>query len=145
MKRHLCAATLICFSLFAHAADRQHIVLPRPTGSSLPFSEAVRVGDTLYIGGNIGIDPATKKPGATPELEAKLVMQSVKRALDAAGMSLADLVQVQVFCSDLSTYNAFNGVYRTYFQDKFPARAFIGAGSLLFGARYEVMGIAVKK
>lgn len=146
MRNQLLTLLVTCaFTLLAPAAERQHIVLPRPTGNTLPFSDAVRLGDTLYIGGNIGLDAATKKPGATPEAEAKLVMESVKRTLDAAGMTMDDLVQVQVFCSDLSTYDAFNGVYRTYFHDKFPARAFVGAGSLLFGARYEVMGIAVKK
>jgi 2-iminobutanoate/2-iminopropanoate deaminase len=136
----LCAVVAVGF-----AADRQHIVLPRPTGNALPFSDAVKVGDTLYISGNIGLDPKTRKPGSTPEAEARLVMESVKRTLEAAGMSFDDLVQVEVFCSDLGTYEAFNGVYRSYFHEKFPARAFVGAGSLLFGARYEVMGIAIKK
>ena len=146
MRRHpLTLLLMLCLASAGFAADRQHIVLPRPTGANLPFSDAVRLGDTLYIGGNIGLDPKTRKPGATPEAEARLVMESLKRALDAAGMSFDDLVQVQVFCSDLSTYDAFNGVYRSYFHGQFPARAFIGAGSLLFGARYEVMGIAVKK
>ncbi len=146
MTRLLLTLVFTCaLTLAASAAQRQHIVLPRPTGNTLPFSDAVRVGDTLYLGGNIGLNPATRKPGATPEAEARLVMESVKRTLDAAGMTMDDLVQIQVFCSDLSTYDTFNGVYRTYFHEKFPARAFVGAGSLLFGARYEVMGIAVKK
>jgi 2-iminobutanoate/2-iminopropanoate deaminase len=101
--------------------------------------------DRQYISGNIGLDPKTRTPGSTPEAEARLVMESVKRTLEAAGMSFDDLVQVEVFCSDLGTYDAFNGVYRSYFHEKFPARAFVGAGSLLFGARYEVMGIAIKK
>jgi 2-iminobutanoate/2-iminopropanoate deaminase len=55
-----------------------------------------------------------------------------------------DLVSVQVFCSDVANYDAFNAVYRTYFHGEYPARAFLGSGKLLFGARYEVMGIAVK-
>jgi enamine deaminase RidA (YjgF/YER057c/UK114 family) len=56
-----------------------------------------------------------------------------------------DLVSVQVFCSDVSHYAAFNSVYRTYFKGDFPARAFLGSGKLLFDARFEVMGIAVKR
>jgi enamine deaminase RidA (YjgF/YER057c/UK114 family) len=52
---------------------------------------------------------------------------------------------VQVFASDTSDFDAFNRVYRTYFRSEFPARAFIGAGPLLFGARFEVQGIAVKR
>ena len=60
-------------------------------------------------------------------------------------MTMDDLVSVQIFCSDVRHYDAFNGVYRTYFKKEFPARAFIGAGTLLFGARFEVQGIAVKR
>ena len=52
---------------------------------------------------------------------------------------------VQVFCSDVAHYAAFNEVYRTFFTKEFPARAFVGSGTLLFGARFEVQGIAVKR
>ena len=60
-------------------------------------------------------------------------------------MWVDDLVSVQVFCSDVSHYDSFNRVYRTYFTKEFPARAFLGSGPLLFGARFEVQGIAVKR
>jgi 2-iminobutanoate/2-iminopropanoate deaminase len=129
------------------AQDRKHIVLKRTgAAANAPFSEAVLAGSTLYVAGHIGIDPATGKPGATAEAEAKLVMESFKRTVEAGGMSMEDLVSVTVFCSDVSHYAAFNDVYRTYFPDhNYPARAFIGSGTLLFGARFEVQGIAVKK
>ena len=134
-------------SLLCAAQDRKHIVMKRatPAAANAPFSEAVLVGDTLYVRGQIGIDPATGKPGATHEDEARLVMESMKRTIEAAGMTMDELVSVQVYCSDVSFYDAFNGVYRTYFHGEYPARAFLGSGKLLFGARYEVMGIAVKK
>lgn len=127
--------------------DRKYIVMKRASDAATkaPFSEAVMVGDTLYVAGHIGIDPATGKPGATLEDEARLVMDAVKRTVEAAGLTMDDLVSVQVYCSDVSFYSAFNGVYRTYFHGNFPARAFLGSGKLLFDARYEVMGIAVKK
>jgi len=127
--------------------DRKHIVMKRatPAADSAPFSEGVLAGDTLYVGGHIGLDPKTGKPGATPEEEARLVMDSVKRTVEAAGMSMDDLVSVQVYCSDVSFYDAFNGVYRTYFHGQYPARAFLGSGKLLFGARFEVLGTAVRK
>jgi 2-iminobutanoate/2-iminopropanoate deaminase len=127
------------------ASDRKHIVLPREAAKASPFSEAVLVGNTLYLAGHIGIDPKTGKPGATAEEEARLVMESLKRTVEAAGLSMDDIVSVQVFCSDVSVYDAFNSVYRTYFHENYPARAFIGSGKLLFGARFEVQGIAVKK
>jgi 2-iminobutanoate/2-iminopropanoate deaminase len=131
----------------AVAADsaRKYIVLPRPGGSTAPFSEAVRTGNTLYVAGHIGLDPQTGKPGATPEEEARLAMESFKRTVEAGGMTMDDLVSVTVYCSDVSYYDAFNGAYRTYFHGNYPARAFIGSGKLLFGARFEVQGIAVKR
>jgi enamine deaminase RidA (YjgF/YER057c/UK114 family) len=55
-----------------------------------------------------------------------------------------DLVYVQIFCSDVSLFARFNAVYRTYFDKNFPTRAFIGSGPLLFGARFEIQGIATK-
>jgi reactive intermediate/imine deaminase len=129
----------------AAEGDRKYIVLKRPAASTAPFSEAVLKSDTLYLSGHIGLDPQTGKPGATPEEEARLVMESFKRTIEAGGMDMDDLVSVTVFCSDVAHYDAFNGVYRTYFHGNFPARAFIGSGKLLFGARYEVQGIAVKR
>lgn len=122
---------------------RKYIVAPERKGR--PFSDAVLVGNTLYIAGHIGMDPKTGKPAATAEEEAKLVMDGVKHTVESAGMTMDDLVQVQVFCSDVSLYDTFNQVYRGYFKSDFPARAFLGSGKLLFGARYEVLGIAIKK
>jgi 2-iminobutanoate/2-iminopropanoate deaminase len=128
------------------ATDRKYIVLPRATAiTNAPFSEAVLAGNTLYVAGQIGLDPTTGKPGATPEEEARLALESIKRIIESAGMNMDDLVSVQVFCSDVANFDSFNGVYRTYFHGNFPARAFVGSGKLLFGARYEVMGIAVKR
>jgi 2-iminobutanoate/2-iminopropanoate deaminase len=128
------------------ANERKYIVLPRAASiANAPFSEAVLAGNTLYVAGQIGLDPATGKPGETPDGEAKLALDSVKKIIEAAGMNMDDLVSVQVFCADVTNFDAFNGVYRTYFHGNFPARAFVGSGKLLFGARYEVMGTAVKR
>ena len=69
-------------------------------------------------------------------------MESMKSMLEAAGLTMDDLVSVQVFCSDVDLYDIFNNVYRTYFTGNFPARAFVGSGTLLYGARWEVQGIA---
>lgn len=109
-----------------------------------PFSAGVVVGNTLYLAGKIGLTADRKIP-ATAEEEARLVLDDMKSTLEKAGMSMDDLVSVQIFCSDVKHYDAFNKVYRTYFKKEFPARAFLGAGTLLFGARFEVQGIAVKR
>ena len=127
-----------------NADERRHIVLP-DRKDSLPFTDAVLVGNTLYLAGKIGIDPATGRPPEDVEQEIRLVLDGMKKTLAAAGMTMDDLVSVQVFCPDLSLYDKFNEVYRTYFAKEFPARAFIGSGPLLRGGRFEVQGIAARR
>jgi len=109
-----------------------------------PFSEAVRAGNTLYISGTVDLDPVTRKPAADATAGARMVLNNIKKTVETAGYSMDDLVWVQIFASNIADYGAFNDVYRTYFKGPFPARAFIGAGSLLGGAHFEVMGIAVR-
>ncbi|HEX2714944.1 MAG TPA: RidA family protein [Candidatus Acidoferrales bacterium] len=65
--------------------------------------------------------------------------------LAEAGMTMEDLISVTVFCPDVSLYGKFNAVYRSYFKQDFPARAFVGSGPLLFGARFEMQATAVKR
>ena len=108
-----------------------------------PFSGAVLTGNTLYISGTLGlVDGAVP---SDPAAEARNVMDGIKAQLEGAGMTMDDLTYVQIFCSDLSLYQVFNDVYRTFFTQEFPARAFIGAGSLLFDARFEIQAIAVRR
>jgi 2-iminobutanoate/2-iminopropanoate deaminase len=128
----------------AQETDRRHIV-QRAAQMKLPFSDGVLVGNTLYVAGHIGLDPKSGKPPASAEEEAKLALDGVKEVVENGQMTMNDLVSVQVFCSDLSLYDTFNKVYRTYFHEPYPARAFVGTGALLRGARFEVMGIAVKR
>jgi len=125
-------------------AGAKRIRSERTVRSNLPFSDAVWHGDTLYISGQIGLDPKTGKPPATVEEEAQLVMDNVKRTLESAGLTMEDLLSVQIFCSDVALFEKFNVVYRTFFKGEFPARAFLGSGKLLFDARFEVQGIAGK-
>jgi 2-iminobutanoate/2-iminopropanoate deaminase len=110
-----------------------------------PYSSAVMAGDTLYIAGTTDTDPATGKPAADAREGARRVLDNIKRTVERAGLTMDDLVWVQVFTPDLANYSAFNEVYRTYFTGPMPARAFIGAGSILGGAHFEVMGIAVRQ
>lgn len=112
-------------------------------GEVAPFSGAVRVGNTLYVSGMLGLEGG--QVPETAEQEATNVLDNVKSVLETAGLTMDDLVVVQVYASDVGDYGAFNSVYRTYFTTEFPARAFLGSGTLLFGARFEVMGIAVRR
>ena len=110
-----------------------------------PFSEGVLVGNTLYLSGYIGVDQSGNHVPDDIETEARNVMNGIGSVLQKAGMEMDDLVYVQVFCPDVSLWQQFNQIYCSYFKRKtLPARAFIGSGKLLFGARFEVQGIAVK-
>ncbi len=103
------------------------------------------VGDTLYLAGRIGLDPKTGKPPVDAEQEARLLLDGFGAVLAEAGMTTDDLVSVTVYCPDLSLYGKFNGIYRGYFSKDLPPRAFIGSGPLLFGGRFEMQAIAVKR
>ena len=126
------------------STDFRYINLPGRTDDR-PYSNAVLAGDTLYLAGKIGSDPATEALPDTVQQEIRIILDSMKQRLEMVGMTMDDLVSVQVFCSDVSLFDEFNTIYRTYFKDHFPARAFIGAGQLLRGAHFEVKGIAVKR
>jgi 2-iminobutanoate/2-iminopropanoate deaminase len=111
-----------------------------------PFSDAILVGNTLYLAGRIGIDPKTGKVPEKIEDEIKVLLDSEKEVLAQAGMTMDDLVYVQIACTDLSLFQKFNPIYASYFSTKdYPAREFIGAGSLLVGGHFELQAIAVKK
>jgi 2-iminobutanoate/2-iminopropanoate deaminase len=124
------------------AADKRQFISPGM--GDLPFSNAVIAGNTVYLAGQIGFDPATRKLPADVEQEARFVLEAVRDALARAGLGLQDLVSVTVYCPDVSLFELFNSVYRTYLRAPFPARAFIGSGPLLFGAHFEIQAIAVK-
>ncbi len=126
------------------AASRRFINLPNRAVQA-PFSDGVLVGNTLYLAGRIGVDAKTGKPPEDPEQEIRIALDGMKSTLNEAGMTMNDLVSVQVFCPDVSLYAKFNAVYQTYFEKDFPARAFIGSGPLLRGGHFEVQGIAVKR
>jgi enamine deaminase RidA (YjgF/YER057c/UK114 family) len=126
------------------ASEHKFMRLPDRTDNN-PYSNAVLVGDTLYLAGDIGIDPKTGAPPPKIEDEVRIVMESMKTRLEMVGMSMDDLVMVEVHCPDLSLYGQFNDVYRTYFDKHFPARAFLGSGPLLLGGHFEVTGVAVRQ
>ena len=140
------AALPMGIALAADSAGRTYIEHLMPPGSkALPFSDAVLEGNTLYVAGHIGIDPATGNAAADATTEAHLVLDAVQRTLGRANLSMDDLVSVTVYCTDLALYDTFNGIYQGYFHGHHPARAFIGTDKLLRGAHFEVMGVAVKK
>jgi len=131
------------FSQTSASPKRKAINLPEKSIQA-PYSSAILSGDTLYISGSIGLDPKTGKPPEKIEDEIKLLLDGYKTTLAQANMTMDDLVYVQIFCSDLAYYDKFNAAYKTYFTQDFPARAFIGSGSLLKGGHFEMQAIAVR-
>ena len=113
--------------------------------ASLPFSEAVRVGDTLYLSGQIGIKPGTLKlvPGGIKE-EGRQALENIKLALETNGYSTRDVVKCTVMLADIFEWAAFNEVYKAFFTPPYPARSAFGASGLAMGARVEVECIAAR-
>jgi 2-iminobutanoate/2-iminopropanoate deaminase len=124
--------------------QRRYINLPgRP--ASLPFSDAVLVGDTLYLSGRLGIDPATGLAAQDVNEELRLLFDGFEAVLAQAGMNMDDLVYIQIYSPNVSLWDVFNKAYVKRFSREFPARAFLGSGPLLLNGRFEMMGVAVKR
>jgi 2-iminobutanoate/2-iminopropanoate deaminase len=135
------------FAICGHAAEPGTAKGAAPKADARaapPFREGVMAGDTLYVAGHIGLDPASGQAPANVEAEARLAMEAVKHTVEHSGMTMDDLVSVTVYCTDLDLYDQFNAVYRSYFHSQFPARAFIGVNKLVRSAHFEIAGVAVK-
>jgi 2-iminobutanoate/2-iminopropanoate deaminase len=143
--RTLLASLAVCVALVpaSHLSAQRSYVGGRAGDQGAPFSQAVWIDDTLYLSGMLGL--AQGGVPETAEEEARNVLNAIQRLLEGEGMTMDNLVSVQIFCSDVSNYAAFNDVYRTYFTREYPARAFVGAGTLLFDARFEVQVVASRK
>jgi 2-iminobutanoate/2-iminopropanoate deaminase len=122
---------------------KRYVNLP-DRAPGLPFSDAVLVGDTLYISGRIGIDPATGLAPADVGEEIKLLFDGFEAVLKQAAMTMDDLVWVQIYSPDISLWVPFNHAYVKRFSRELPVRAFIGSGPLLLNGRFEMIGVAVR-
>ena len=110
----------------------------------LPFSQAVRVGNTLYLSGQLGIAPGTTRlVRGGVEDEAKQALENVKTILERNGSSMDRVVKCTVFLADIREWPKFNEVYRAYFSSTFPARSALASSGLALGARVEIECIAV--
>jgi 2-iminobutanoate/2-iminopropanoate deaminase len=113
---------------------------PLPVG---PYSQAVRAGDTLWLSGQVGLDPTT---GALVEggVEAQTAraIDHLQAVLQAAGLDLVDVVEVQVFLADMGDFAAMNGIYATRFPSPAPARTTGGVAALPLGAAVEIRAVA---
>jgi reactive intermediate/imine deaminase len=104
-----------------------------------PYSQAVRVGDTVYVSGQIPLDPATGAlVSGDIEAEIRRVLENLQAIVQAAGGSLAQVVKVNVFLTDLAHFATVNQLMANYFSEPYPARAAIGVAALPRGARIEM-------
>lgn len=139
--RLACAALLAasCLASAAIAAPPQFLNSGKVLVGDLPFSEAVRHGDTLYLSGQVGIAPGTMTlvPGGM-RAEAGQALANIRTILEANGRTLKDVIRCTVMLADMADWPAFNEVWRGVFQKPFPARSAFGASGLALGARVEV-------
>ena len=126
----------------AKAQDKQVINLPGAP-LNLPFSAAVRVGNVLYLSGQLGTVPGTRQLADTGIAgQTKQALENVKGVLAAAGSSLERVVKCTVFLLDIKDYAAMNAVYATYFPKDPPARSTVAGSGLALGARVEIECLA---
>jgi len=111
----------------------------------LPFSEAVGVGNMLYLSGQIGIDSSMKLIPGGIVAETRQVMENIKATLEKYGSSLDHVIKVTVMLADISEWGEMNNVYVQFFSKHLPARSALGANGLAMGARVEIECIAVLK
>ena len=126
----------------AQKPDVEYLLMPGMEGLDLPFSSAVRVGNTLYLSGNIGNTPGSldlAEGGITGE--TRQTMDNISAVLKQFGSSMDEVVKCTVFLADMSEWGAMNEVYKTYFKNP-PARSALGASGLALNARVEIECIA---
>lgn len=107
------------------------------------YSQAVKVGNTVYLSGQIPLDPATMQLVEGFENQVRRVFDNLKAVCEAAGGSLNDLVKVNVFLIELGNFAKVNEVMATYFEEPYPARAAVGVSALPRGAQVEIEGVMV--
>ncbi|HEY8196832.1 MAG TPA: Rid family hydrolase [Gemmatimonadales bacterium] len=142
------AATLVAWLLAACATERPRSAdpefFPMPGGQNLPFSEAVRVGDMLYLSGQLGTDSTGKLVPGGIGPETRQALDNIAAALGRHGSSLDRVVKCTVMLADVADWAAMNEVYLTFFPTHRPARSAFGSSGLALGARLELECMALR-
>ena len=119
------------------------IATPNAPAAIGTYSQAVRAGDTVYLSGQIGLDPATMQMVDGIDAQIVRVFENLKAVAEAAGGSLADVVKLNVFLTDLANFAKVNETMARYFSEPFPARAAVGVKELPRGALVEADAVMV--
>ena len=146
LRGSLLAAVLCTVTGPAVGAEVQFIPDSPGMPPGLPFSPAVRVGDTYYLSGQVGTQPGelVLVPGGI-EAEARQALRNIKDVLEELDLTLADVVKCTVMLADIGEWGRFNQVYEEFFSPPYPARSAFGADGLAIGARVEVECLAVRR
>ena len=128
----------ITFGLFANQPDR--LIMPSTEVNNYPFSDAVKVGNLLFMSGLVGNEESIGEESLVAETHS--IFKQMKADLSAYKLSLADVVKCTVFLDDIDDWGKFNSVYTHYFTKPYPARSALGADGLALGASLELECIA---
>ncbi|OUN87227.1 RidA family protein [[Collinsella] massiliensis] len=123
--------------------SKQAIIAAKAPAALGPYSSAVRAGDTLYLSGQLGIDPATGELAEGVEAQARQAMQNIAAVLEEAGASFDDVVKMTVLLADIDDFAAVNEVYGSFLAAPYPARSAFQVAAIPKGALVEIEAIAV--
>lgn len=141
-----CLSTLLMFgAVNAQDAGKTVIASPDAPAAIGPYSQAIKVGKTLYLSGQIAIDPKTKQLMASAAIEdqTRQVLENLKAVLAADGLTMDNVVSTTLFLKDLNEFGKVNEVYATFFKGEPPARATVEVARLPRDARIEISAVAV--
>lgn len=145
MTKSLLLILTVFFAVHTQAVPVEFLNSGKVLPAGLPFSEAVRVGDTLYLSGQLGLIPGRMQlvEGGI-EAQALQTLKNIQTVLNSHGYKLGDLVKCTIMLADIADWPAFNKVYAEFLGEPYPARSAFGASGLALGALTEVECIAVK-
>lgn len=142
------SATLTCAfasNVMAGGQENVKFLNSKPSNPKLPFSEAVKVGNTLMMSGQIGINPATGKLAkGGVKAEADQILKNIKKTLNKYDYEMNDVVKCLVILVDINDFKAFNEVYSSHFKPPYPARSAFAASALALNSQVEIECIAAK-
>lgn len=144
---YLFSAILITIGIFSFTdkTPSREIILtknaPAPIG---PYSQGIKVGNTLYVAGQVGFTPDGKLDSSSVENECKQAINNVKAIVEAAGMNMQQVVKATLYVKDLKSFSRINEVYSTYFPTNPPARETVQVAALPKGANFEISVVVVK-
>ena len=142
MRIHIAVLLAMFMAPVSTVADPEFFDEGPMAGKGYPFSESVRVGDILFISGQVGVDENNELVEGGIVGETRQIMTNIGGALERRGLGFSDVVKCTVFLTDVAEWGEFNAIYTSYFEPPYPARSALGANGLALGARLEVECIA---